>query len=341
MKFIGSVVFLILCFFLFVTVGEGALSVSVGSHYVPPGTNRIQIPITISGGDLVTDMVGAIQIGDGGPLVGGRRGPRITAVSYAGSIWSPASGGFFQSATVTLPAEIYDPNISLNAAGQRVTANGLLMTLTVDVTDLPVGIFELKLACGIGPDTGFQNSGTNVPATIHNGLLIVGPNATATNASPLLRVASAPGGGVALSFSTEMGRNYRIQWTRDFGAWTELPSNIAGTGCEVSWKDDGSGLGQAPAVGARRFYRVRALPVEVAPRLVLARGSNGAMRITFPTQAGRRYRIQWSSVDGVWTEIPADIQGNAYDVIWTDDGTVTGQSPATAGLRFYRVRVMN
>jgi len=237
-----------------------ALTITVGTHQVPEGANIIQVPVSIAGGDPVTDMVGVVQVGDGGPLVGGSNGPTITAVSYAGSVWAAAPGGFANSATVTLPAQIYDPNVSLKVAGQKVSGSGLLFTLTFDVAGFNPGRFELKLAGTRGGDTSFQCSGTNVPVTINNGWLLVGTNAPVIPVAPRLAIIPAGAGRVRLSFLTETGCVYNVQWRTDLapGPWAEITNGISGTGGQAIWLDDGSDTGQLPGLAGRRFYRIRA-----------------------------------------------------------------------------------
>lgn len=242
------------------TACPAALTITVGTHQVPESTNTIRVPISIAGGDLVSDMVGMIQVGDGGPLVGGSNGPTITAVSYAGSIWTTAPGGFANSATVALPAQIYDPNLSLRVAGQKVSGSGLLLTFTLDVTGFKPGRFELKLAGTRGGDTSFQCSGTNVPVLINNGWLLVGTNAPVLPAAPKLAIAPAGAGRVRLTFPTEAGCVYNVQWRSGLapGPWAEITNGISGTGAQAAWLDDGSATGQPPGLAGRRFYRVRA-----------------------------------------------------------------------------------
>lgn len=233
---------------------EGALEINVGTHTVPAGTNRVQIPILISGADLVTDMAAAVQIGDGGLLLGAPVGPKIVSISYTGTIWSTAAGGFTTNATITLPSEVYDPNVSLNVSGQRVVASGRLLSLTVDTTGSSPGIYAIKLA-GVGPtnatfDTQFQNSGTNVPVTIFNGRLAVG----------VVQIVRGTNATATLTFYTDTGTTYHIQWTTNLGsAWTEIPTPIPGTGQKASWIDNGTATGQPPGNVGQRFYRLRVI----------------------------------------------------------------------------------
>jgi len=153
-----------------------AATITVGSHSVIQGTSSFDIDILISGGDLVTDMVGAVQIGDGGTIVGGSdSGPVITAISYADSIWTSAPGGFTSFfGSVSPPELIVDPNVSLNVGGETVAASGILLTVTVDVTGIPAGTTKaLMLGSTAAGSTALQNAGQAVPLTINNGSITI------------------------------------------------------------------------------------------------------------------------------------------------------------------------
>lgn len=238
---------------------QAALAVRVPVITVPSNTNRVQVPIAVSGGDLITDMVGFIQIGDGGPLVGGTAGPTIAAINYAGSIWTAASGGFSAASSISLSNQLYDPNVSLNQTGQKVTANGLLMTLTVDVAGVPPGRYEIKIRCGAGPDMAFQNAGVFAASSLTNGLLVVGQNPPLTSVRPTVQIQRGINRQLHLTFPSEVGRTYRVQTTPDVvrGVWTDIPGDLLGTGCQISWSD--ALPPSAPVVSTNRYYRVRLL----------------------------------------------------------------------------------
>jgi hypothetical protein len=175
----------------FCSVSRAALVIDVGNHDVPVGSSGFSIPITVSGGDSVTDMAAYVQIGDGGPAVGGTAGPRITSVGYAGSVWTSAPGGFTPFISTPLPGQIIDPSVSLNTAGQSVGGAGTLMTLVLDVSGFSEGrTFDLKLAGTAGGDTAFARSGTAAPVTIHNGSIrlvaIPEPSSALAGAATLL-----------------------------------------------------------------------------------------------------------------------------------------------------------
>ena len=65
----------------------------------------------------------------------------------------------------------------------------------------------------------------------------------------------------------------------------------------------------------------------------------GQVTVSFPTSAGRSYRVQFSPDLGTWTPGSPVITGDGSQKQWTDDGTVTGSVPDVNGKRFYRVAV--
>ncbi len=63
-----------------------------------------------------------------------------------------------------------------------------------------------------------------------------------------------------LHFGTRLDRMYRVSFTANLGTpWTAIPGDLAGTGGEVTWTDDGSQTGSQPSSAARRFYKVEVL----------------------------------------------------------------------------------
>jgi hypothetical protein len=129
--------------------------VDPGVVKVPVGTSTVQVPVFMSGGDPITDMAGLAEVGS--PPAAG---PTITAVSYAGSIWNNAPGGFVSFFTDNPPAATVGPNVSLKIAGQTVAANGLLLTLTVNIAGRPAG-----------GSTQLANGSNAVPATYTAGVI--------------------------------------------------------------------------------------------------------------------------------------------------------------------------
>jgi len=141
-----------------VTIDPGVTEVFLGT------TTSVQIPIAAVGGDAVTDLTAAISIAGG---------PTITAVSYTGSFWAAAPGGqldFFPGFAPT--GTTVDPNLSLLSLGETVAAAGTLLTLTIDITGLPVGDYAITLSATPAGDTKlFTTSGIEVATTLLPGVL--------------------------------------------------------------------------------------------------------------------------------------------------------------------------
>ncbi len=69
-------------------------------------------------------------------------------------------------------------------------------------------------------------------------------------------------GNITVSFPTMTGRTYRVLYSEDLLDWQDGSAVIAGNGSTLSWTDDGGNTVTAPAVTARRFYRVEASTVD-------------------------------------------------------------------------------
>lgn len=151
---------------LFAGLADAAVTIDGGltEAYSGPGAT-VQIPVQILGGDPITDMVGAVEI----------PGATITAVSYAGSVWESAPGGYvhpFPFPGFPPPGSQVDPNVSLLTPGEAVVANGILFTLTVDISALGVGDHPVKLSGTSGTgSTAVLLNGVAPPTTITNGTL--------------------------------------------------------------------------------------------------------------------------------------------------------------------------
>jgi hypothetical protein len=66
---------------------------------------------------------------------------------------------------------------------------------------------------------------------------------------------------------------------------------------------------------------------------------SGAVTITFPSSAGRSYRVEFSHDLALWSPGSPIIPGDGLVKQWTDDGTFTGGLPDPDGKRFYRIAV--
>jgi hypothetical protein len=156
---------LFLCFAIQGTAAA-ALVVDPGVVRAPVGATTVQIPVAITGGDALTDMAGLVEVGS--PPAAG---PSITAISYTGSIWAAAPGGFTPFFTDPPPAATIGPSVSLNTSGQSVPGNGILMTLTVNVAGRPAGDYQVRLTNTLGGSTVFANGPAIVPASFATGII--------------------------------------------------------------------------------------------------------------------------------------------------------------------------
>jgi hypothetical protein len=170
---------------MFVCGVAGAATVSIGDFSVPAPAGTLNVPVSVSGGELLTDLAAIIVVGDGGTILGNPAVPPVTAISYAGSIWNGAAGGFTESGTTT--GEIAFSNVSLNTLGQSVAANGLLLTFTLDLTGFPAGsTFPLSLSLPGQQDTQFTqfNVGVITP-TFNDGVVQIVPEPAAASLAVL------------------------------------------------------------------------------------------------------------------------------------------------------------
>jgi hypothetical protein len=143
--------------------GHAGVTIDGGLTEVYQGCATVQVPVQILGGDPLTDLVGAVEI----------PGATITAVSYEGSIWETAPGGtvgFFPG--FAPPRSQVDPNLSLLVPGEAVLADGILFTLTVDVSGLGLGDHPVKLAATSGAgSTAVYRNGVVPATTVTNGTI--------------------------------------------------------------------------------------------------------------------------------------------------------------------------
>ncbi|MCX6878621.1 MAG: hypothetical protein NTW21_33120 [Verrucomicrobia bacterium] len=236
------------------------LSINLGTISIPAGTATHTVDVMVTGGDALTDMVAYFQIGDGGPLVGGTPGPKITSIDLTGSIWSTAAGGHTRTGdmddNLTYPTQFQEMNVSLNVAGQSVAGNGRLCKLILNTAGFS-GTYALKMSATLGGDTTFKHGAATVALAVTNGSLAIGSTLPPPLA-PHLTIQRLPAGTLRLSFPAEAGRSYTIQWDSDLTPpWTSINPPLTGaTGATLFWTDDGSQTGTSPAAVPMRFYRL-------------------------------------------------------------------------------------
>lgn len=65
----------------------------------------------------------------------------------------------------------------------------------------------------------------------------------------------------------------------------------------------------------------------------------GTATVSFPTVAGRNYRVLYSATLLSWEPASPVLTGTGTTLTWTDDGSTTGTPPAGKPQRFYRIEV--
>jgi hypothetical protein len=68
-------------------------------------------------------------------------------------------------------------------------------------------------------------------------------------------VTSQPGGGFLVTWPSQLGIVYRVQWKNSLGdpMWQSIAPDFTGNGSAMNWLDDGS---QTGGLSLQRFYRV-------------------------------------------------------------------------------------
>lgn len=160
--------------------GASAQNVDVGTIALLPDQAGQQVPLFVTGGELIEVVNLVVQIGDGST------GPVIEALNVIdGTIFDGMNEGQFDIQT--------DPRLFVTTVTTpftnpptTVAADGLLATLTIDTTGLSSGGFDLLITGTLagGTDFGPDLSGTPIPVNITNGSLIVVPEPTAAALLP-------------------------------------------------------------------------------------------------------------------------------------------------------------
>jgi formylglycine-generating enzyme required for sulfatase activity len=91
---------------------------------------------------------------------------------------------------------------------------------------------------------------------------------------------------VKVSFSTTVGKNYQVSASRDLKQWEIFGEPFLGTGGAVSFDFS---ITNEPIV----FFKIDAV---TAVKLSIGQAQNNAVKVTFPTNAGRKYLV-YSSTD--------------------------------------------
>lgn len=148
-----------------VSVSRGA-AIVVGHHELYSNLPNQKIQLFVTGGDAVEGLNFNLQIGDGGPDLGGlTSGPRITAVDLlTGTIFDGNNTGEQDPGSY--------PQLALRTTTTStgtVSAQGLLATITIDTTGYFMGTWPLSLSDTLNGPTDFAGHS----AAITNGTLQV------------------------------------------------------------------------------------------------------------------------------------------------------------------------
>ena len=159
-----------------VSSASAAPMIDVGTHNLAGNSSSQVININISETDLVTGFQLNAQIGDGD---GGDAEPVFKSIGFAGGIWdaypSTVMGGPISGFEMYVQA-----GITFNGDNDEVSAQGLIVTLTIDTTGFSSGSFPLMFeATDIPKDSYFLDTdGEKLAATITNGTINVPEPAT-------------------------------------------------------------------------------------------------------------------------------------------------------------------
>ncbi len=154
---------------------QGAV-ISIADIFVIEGTASVDIPVTVVGGDAVTDMVLFVQVGNGGTVTSNPPVPPVTAFDFTGSLWEAAPGGFTTSSAFPPPNEIPDVGLNLDVSGETVAATGTLVNLTLDTSGMSGGeSYTLSLATTFGDVTDLQGPSGQLNAELVGGSVTMVP----------------------------------------------------------------------------------------------------------------------------------------------------------------------
>lgn len=175
---------------------EAAFVVDVGTSYLLPDRAGQRLEVRVTGTQTVEGLNFYIQVGDGGPELGGSaRGPRISSVDIVGStIFAGNNRGQFVVQSEPQGVAVYTLTESTPVLG-----SGVLAVLTVDTTGFLQGTWPLLLADTKLGTTDFAGT----PIVITNGTIVVIPE-------PQVGVATLAAGASLVCGSTRRRRRRSI-----------------------------------------------------------------------------------------------------------------------------------
>jgi hypothetical protein len=140
-----------------------AAVVAVNNLTVPVGTSSVAVPVLITPSS-VGELIGAMNISFAAGQVGDAIPILNSGTEFDGTIWDNG-GSFFGVAGTPSSHSVLSAIAMLNPL--QVSANGSVVTYTLDTSSLPVGTYELD------PDFQINMVGTSAdtPLTFNNGVL--------------------------------------------------------------------------------------------------------------------------------------------------------------------------
>lgn len=162
------------CLLLSVALPTEGATISIANVVIPEGTASVSLPVSVTGGEDVTDMVLFVQVGNGGTVTGNPTVPIVTAFDFTGSLWEAALGGYTTWSSFPPPDEIPDVSLNLNEPDESVPATGTLVTFTIDTSVMSSGDrYTLLLTTDFGDVTDLQGPGGRLNATLGEGSITV------------------------------------------------------------------------------------------------------------------------------------------------------------------------
>ncbi len=153
------------------TVDAADVTVNVGIHPIQPASGQI-VDLYVSGGAAISGVDLAIQTGDGAS------GPKITAVDLESGIFLNNNSGQ-QEADPSFSEWARFPSITTESG--LVIADGWLVRLTIDASEMPQGSYDLVLSgievpgFGVLDSVFLGDSGQPLSVDFTAGTLVVVP----------------------------------------------------------------------------------------------------------------------------------------------------------------------
>lgn len=153
-------------------------------------------------------------------------------------VWADSESG--QNSTNRADLHV---SFNLRAAGEAI---GLFAADGTEIDAVTFGLQSANVSQGRSPDGSDQIVSMPRPSPRQSNEIVT--------ARPTVSDITVSGATVTLTFTTQPGLSYRVQFKDDLGAaeWSDLPGDVTATGSTTSKSDEHHGV--------QRFYRVRVLP---------------------------------------------------------------------------------